>query len=113
MVYDSDTEVIHSLTLTHSAASDSIWKSQFSLNKYILNVHCTVQTTEHGVPVEAPTVYLLSTIYLLVAVELAPDRPALPPLGARAEDEAAVSTLEGTACYLAAHDAVLYSCYSP
>ena len=33
-------------------------------------------------------------IYSLVAVQLAPDRPALPALGARAEDEAAVSTLE-------------------
>ena len=45
-------------------------------------------------------------IYLLVAVQLAPDRPALPALGARAEDEAAVSTLERTACYLAALVAV-------
>ena len=60
MVYDSDTEVIHSLTLTHSASSDSIWKSQFSLNKYIL---INVQYRLQGVPVEAPPVYLLSTYW--------------------------------------------------
>ena len=60
MVYDSDTEVIHSLTRSHSVSSDSIWKlSQLSLNKYILNVQYRLQ----GVPVEAPPVYLLSTYW--------------------------------------------------
>ena len=49
-------------------------------------------------------------IYLLVAVQLASDRPALPPLSARAEDEAAVSTLEEVSVLQLL---LRYSCYSP